>query len=250
VVTGKDGELAVRRYDDLRLLEDDLLEIPPDACPASSTDQLAELVISRYHLLADGADVCYCGGIDRAGNHLTPLDDSVPHRVDTQRSRPVWSDLISATAEELDGADRSRPLSARRLPKGSADKARNARLCVECFHQAVLDACYPEEPGRYTEEELRAFVVAWLDRRVFSHLHCCETDHLHLIFMCLALGPPMPADFVAKIGLVYEYMDRSGQWSVNGYPTFLSHRLMHIEDWARVRPVIQAEEDRRQNLAI
>lgn len=243
------GVLAVRLYDDLRRLEDGFRSIPADTRLTSSTDLLAEIVPDVYHLLDDGTGPCRCGGLDRDGHRLRPLDNTVQHHAAVARARDVWSELIQNTARELDASDRSRPLEARALPEGSADQARDVRLCAECFRLAVLDACWPAEPVRTPEEDLRQFVLAWTGHQVYSHLHC-PPNAMSVVFMCMSLMPPMPEDYIDKVGLIYEYMDRAGPRAINGQPTFFSHRVMHVDDWKRVRPVIEAEEDRRKNLKI
>lgn len=250
VVLDRSGTIGALVYDDLRRLNLGGIGIPADARLASGTDLLAELVPDLYHLLEDEAKECRCGGLDREGSHLRPLDPFALHHATGPGQREEWRTLIRDTAIDLDATDRSRPLEDRPLTEDSAAQAREARLCAECFHLAVLASCYPAEPPRCSEERLREFVLAWIDRRVYSDLHCARTDLLPMIFMCLTLAPPMPQDYAEKVGLIFEYLNEAGPRSINGQPCFTSHRLLHVDDWKRVRPVIQAEQVRRENLVI
>lgn len=250
VVKAEDGRLGVRKYDDLNRLEDAVLVIPARCDIAPAVDQLANVVPQRYHLLSDDADVCRCGKLDKDGKHLQPLDETLKHHAAKGGEHKDWDRLIKSVAAILDCEDRSRPLADRALPDVAMSQARELLLCAECFRLAVLDACYPAEPGQRTEEELREFVLAWMDRRVYSHLHITDQSLTPSIFMCLALMPPMPKDYIEKVGLIYEYMKDAGPRSINGCPMFMSHRILHVDDWARVQPVIAAEEDRRENLKI
>lgn len=250
VVKAEDGRFGVRKYDDLNRLEDAVLVIPSRCSLAPVVDQLAKTVPERYHLLPDEADICRCGKIDSDGKQLQTLDDDVMHRVEGQHVRDVWHKLIRSTAACLDIEDRSRPLEDRALPEPTLAEARTLLLCTDCFRLAVLASCYPEEPGRRTEEELREFLMAWMDRRVYSHLHIRQQDLTPSVFMCLAIMPPMPKDYIEKVGLIYEMMDEAGPRSINGQPMFMSHRILHVDDWKRVQPVIDTEEEHRKNLKI
>jgi len=249
VVAVSGNALGVRPYDDLGRLDGPAKMLPAGAKRTSAVDRLAEVPPDLYHLIGDDAKACYCGGLDSDGAELRPLDPLVSHHAARARAKDVWSTLLRDTATDLDLADRSRPLDARQLPEGSADLARKAKLCAECFHKAVLASCYPEEPGRRTEDDLRQFVLAWMDRRVFSHRHCAP-ESMPLVFMCLTLMPPIPEDYAEKVGLIYEYTDTAAPRSINGCPCFFSHRLMHVDDWERVRKVISVEEERRENLVV
>jgi len=56
--------------------------------------------------------------------------------------------------------------------------------------------------------------------------------------------------WLANIGILYEYMSQAGPRSINGCPMFFSVRYMHREDWCRARGAIQREEERRQNITL
>lgn len=73
---------------------------------------------------------------------------------------------------------------------------------------------------------------------IFSDRHVPERDS-HLlgnIFMPLMFGAfeNYPKEEVDKIGMVYEYLDKAGPRSTNGYPNFMSFRLLSKEDTTRL----------------
>lgn len=57
-------------------------------------------------------------------------------------------------------------------------------------------------------------------------------------------------DYFAQVGVIWEWMSEAKSRSVNGYPTFMSARFIHLEDWARARPAIEREQNRRQNIEV
>ncbi len=108
--------------------------------------------------------------------------------------------------------------------------------------------------GRLADDELRRFVDAFVSQQIFTSQHVPESniDMLKVIFMPLAFGALdgyTPED-IADIGIVYEYLDAQGPRSVNGYPTFMSCRLMRKSDWARARGAIQLETERRKHIEL
>lgn len=115
-------------------------------------------------------------------------------------------------------------------------------------------AVKPPEP--ISEEELKAFTLGLIDGRVFTSAHVGEADMLPMIFMPLGLG--MFADhgdkelkaIDEKLGVFWEWMDRAGPRSVNGYPCFFSVRMLCKSDWERARKAYKDEMDRRKNFTL
>lgn len=131
---------------------------------------------------------------------------------------------------------------------------------------ATDDQDTPSEPGReqakpgdcvlprFTDDELRTFVNDLASGQIFTsnHLPASDLDMMKMIFMPLAfgaLGDYTPED-VADIGIVYEYLDAQGPRSVNGYPMFMSCRLMRKGDWERARVAVVAENERRKHIEL
>jgi hypothetical protein len=57
-------------------------------------------------------------------------------------------------------------------------------------------------------------------------------------------------EFISNIGVIYEWMEKAGPRSVNGYPTFFSCRLLHKEDWERAKVAIVREQERRETIEV
>lgn len=110
----------------------------------------------------------------------------------------------------------------------------------------------PPEVPRKSDEELREFVLAYCDGRVFTSLQISKDRDIGLVFMPLALGAlhNVTDQYAASIGLIYEYLSKAGPSSINGMPVFFSCRLLHRDDCERVMPAIQRELDRRKNIEL
>lgn len=107
-------------------------------------------------------------------------------------------------------------------------------------------------PARLTPEGRRDFVLAYADGRVVDSCNV-PTNLLGVVFLPIALGGlsgwrKRDRD---RIGLVYGVIgeDKTCGRYVNGFPMFLSCRLMLKEDFEELRPKIQEELDRRKKLA-
>lgn len=110
----------------------------------------------------------------------------------------------------------------------------------------------PSEVPRKSDEELRELVLAICDGRVFTSLHVDNASRIGMVFMPLALGAlsNLTDQYVASIGMVYEYLDKAGPMAFNGMPMFFSCRLLHREDFTRISSAIQRELDRRKNIEL
>lgn len=103
-------------------------------------------------------------------------------------------------------------------------------------------------------KDLAKFVMDFCDGKVFTsaHIRDSQAEHLlHIVFLPLALGglQGMYECEVKRIGLIWEYMSEAGYRAINGYPTFLSCRIMSKEDWDTARKAIQREMQRREKAA-
>jgi hypothetical protein len=56
--------------------------------------------------------------------------------------------------------------------------------------------------------------------------------------------------YLANLGIVYEYYNKGGPRSVDGFPTFGSCRLLHKLDWQRAQKAIDRELARRKEIEI
>lgn len=108
-----------------------------------------------------------------------------------------------------------------------------------------------KEPPRMSDGDLKKFVLGFCDGHVFTDRHLRKLDPkiLRLVFMPFALAD-LPDIDPEKLGLVWEWRDKATPRAINGYPTFLSVRMMHVDDWERARAAIKKELEHRENLKV
>lgn len=103
-----------------------------------------------------------------------------------------------------------------------------------------------------SDEDLKRFVLGYCDSQIFT-LHDMRTDDprlLRCIFMPLAFGNLSEHYEVEQLGTIWEWMKNAGPRAMNGYPTFMSVRVMHRDDWERARKAIVREFKRRDDLVV
>lgn len=69
------------------------------------------------------------------------------------------------------------------------------------------------------------------------YMHPSDQEHfLGMVFMPLMFGglADMPKEMIDDIGFVYEYFDKAGPRSVNGYPIFFSCAMVSKADAKRI----------------
>ena len=103
---------------------------------------------------------------------------------------------------------------------------------------------------RMSDEALRTFVDDFVSGRIYSGHHVPEGASPLDPFLILRLAGLPEGWQPEDIGTVYEYINAAGPLAVNGMPTFLSCRFIHIDDWQRAVDLIQKEEDRRKNIDV
>lgn len=106
--------------------------------------------------------------------------------------------------------------------------------------------------SRMTDEELRTFVLALCDGRIFTMHHVPSPELVPMVFMPIALGAFADAtpEEVEQVGTVYEYLDKAGPRAVNGMPMFTSLRMIHVDDWARAKAAYDMEMARRKDIPV
>jgi hypothetical protein len=87
-----------------------------------------------------------------------------------------------------------------------------------------------------TDDELKQIAKDMWKGRIFTNRHCKDETLLGSIFMSLALGGlnNLPDEDVNDIGMVYEYLSEAGPRAINGYPMFMSCRLLSKADTTKV----------------
>jgi len=82
-----------------------------------------------------------------------------------------------------------------------------------------------------THEELKQIAMDLVDGKIFTDRSIDQTDSrlFASIFMPVMFGCFNDKD-INTVGLVYEYLSEAGPRSINGYPIFMSLRMLNRED--------------------
>lgn len=90
-----------------------------------------------------------------------------------------------------------------------------------------------------TNNELEALAQDWTSGRIFTSLdlHAAGADDMvHSVFMPMSFVDAQYIDWMKsqKISVIYESMDMAGPRSVNGFPSFMSMKMLNIDDANKV----------------
>lgn len=102
-----------------------------------------------------------------------------------------------------------------------------------------------------SREELAAFVLGVCDGKIFTLHHIRESERKSMagmVFMPIFFGAfsgLWPGE-LEQVGTVWEYLHEAGPLSINGYPIFMSLRVICKDDWERAIKAIDKEEARRK----
>ena len=94
-------------------------------------------------------------------------------------------------------------------------------------------------PNR-TEKELKQLAMEMCTGAVFSDWNISKYDYqssFTSVFMVMALADP--ATLPPNIGMVYEHISQAGPRSVNGYPMFMSCKMLSREDSEKLWTMLQ-----------
>lgn len=110
---------------------------------------------------------------------------------------------------------------------------------------------FPEEVVRMSKEDMAKFIREFRSGQIFSSAHLPEHDDrlIPMVFLVLTLGAlyGAPDSYINSIGLIWEYLKQAGPRSINGYPQFFSCRLVHKEDWEKIRKTIIELDNREKS---
>lgn len=118
-----------------------------------------------------------------------------------------------------------------------------------------------------TRDELEEFVKDYLGGRIFTSAQLRDFSVIHLVFMPVGLNAfvfpePKPldlsalpdwlkakekhdSDFTRTLGVLYEYTNKAGPRTINGYPMFPSCQVLSRHDWERAATAIKRERERK-----
>ena len=115
----------------------------------------------------------------------------------------------------------------------------------------AVGALKPKSIPSLSEEALTQLAKDIATNLVFTsdHIRREEWDNiLGMVFMSIVLGAFSDYTEEARkdIGMIYEYYDKAGPRSINGYPTFFSFRILNVKDrlivWEKVEKIRKALE--------
>ena len=97
-----------------------------------------------------------------------------------------------------------------------------------------------------TDIELRQFVLDYADGRIYTNNDLPSVDMSVQVFMPLLFSDVVKG-VIDSVGLIWEYRHNAiPKLGINGQPIFRSCTLMRKEDWDKLKPMINAELDRRK----
>lgn len=101
-----------------------------------------------------------------------------------------------------------------------------------------------------TDEEIRKLALDIVEGQVFGSWMVLptETHVIGSVFMVLALSGKEYAESLArrKVVHVYEYLDKAGPRTINGYPTFMSHHELTEDDIDKLQPLLERLQKQRK----
>ena len=99
-----------------------------------------------------------------------------------------------------------------------------------------------------TNKEINELAQAIDQGRVFTSAQVNRSEDVSMVFMALALAGPEFSKWAKEndISVVYEFLDKAGPRSINGYPCFFSFRCVSKDDWAKVLALLQKMETVRK----
>lgn len=89
-----------------------------------------------------------------------------------------------------------------------------------------------QKPPEEKSVDLKKLAVDLYENRIFTDRHLIMDNQAHLltsVFMPIMFGAfsgKTQEDLKNEIGMIYEYYDKAGPRSINGYPMFLSLRVI------------------------
>lgn len=92
-------------------------------------------------------------------------------------------------------------------------------------------------PKTKTDEEIRQLAIDVVEGRVFGSW-ACDPDSWKLVFMPLGLLGPEDVEGFRDVCSVYEYIDKAGPRTCNGYPMFMSCNMLYRNDCRRLYDAI------------
>lgn len=119
------------------------------------------------------------------------------------------------------------------------------------FQLELPDVTGEEIPGM-NDDDLRQFVYDLMVGRIFTHRQIREESMIGVVFMPLMFGAlsGWSDTGLSNIGAIWEYVEKAGPRSINGYPIFHSLRLINVHDWEIALQAMRKESERQKDIEL
>lgn len=101
------------------------------------------------------------------------------------------------------------------------------------------------------KKELKKVALGIYKGHIFTDMHCDSPEEVFKLFMLMSLTEDdsiIKGIKSGKISMVYEYMDKSLRWAINGKPMFLSCKFLNKEEKSLVMNYIEKLEEAEENV--
>lgn len=96
-----------------------------------------------------------------------------------------------------------------------------------------------------TDAEIKQLAIDMRAGKVFTNLNLHDQEDVLLVFPALILLSDEQRQEIIdrKVELIYEYVDKAGPMSINGYPSFFSYRFLSSEETDKLFDMIKRLHD-------
>jgi len=103
-----------------------------------------------------------------------------------------------------------------------------------------------QAPTRLNDDELQEFISDFLKGRIFCSDQIAVKGDIGMVFLPIAFGAftRVPYEYIEQMGIIFEYIEKAGNKTINGMPVFMSMQILHKEDWKIAKAAIMEEEKR------
>ena len=114
---------------------------------------------------------------------------------------------------------------------------------TELTEEQKLERMGPPIPDR-GEAELRQLAMDMVEGKVFGDWQIDDPSLIMSVFVPFALCSPK--QLPSNIHGLFEYMSEAGPRSVNGYPMFMSMKILTVNDREAIVPMVKQYAELRQ----
>lgn len=109
---------------------------------------------------------------------------------------------------------------------GKEELIENAEEPIEPEQQSEMD----EKKEEVKPIDLKQLAMDLYENKIFTDMHLGDQGHmLGMVFMPIVLGAfsdLSKEEVEERVGMIYEYYDKAGPRGINGFPCFVSFRIL------------------------